>query len=261
MLLQATPLIAYGIQDLTRQKFGDNLLVETFHNPGVMVKLVLLALLFMSVVCWGIVLYKFVMFRRAQNNSRLFAETFAKGEGMAAVHHSPAHPHNPLRQMFEAGYREVVRLTSFWNGAESGPLEVGTREIEAIRRSLRKAQSEARTGLESGLTFLATTGSTAPFIGLFGTVWGIMTSFRSIGLTGNASLATVAPGIAEALIATAVGLFAAIPAVVAYNYFLNWGRVLGTQMENFSSDFQTFTEHELRALLREKNRLQQKRAA
>ncbi|MEW6441798.1 MAG: protein TolQ [bacterium] len=263
MLLQVTPLIAYGIGETTQGKFGDNLLVETFLNPGLVVKLVLILLLLMSVVCWGIILYKLVMFRRAERRSREFSALFSKGENMAALYHSCQHPpRNPLKQMFEAGYKELAKAVAFFgSGAGLWPSDAGMRETEAIHRALRKAQSEARTGLESALTFLATTGSTAPFIGLFGTVWGIMTSFRSIGATGNASLATVAPGIAEALIATAVGLFAAIPAVVAYNYFLNWSRILGNQMENFGSDFQTFSEHELRSVLREKSQVQQKCAA
>jgi biopolymer transport protein TolQ len=153
-------------------------------------------------------------------------------------------------EVFDAGYRELTRLLKGSGGTskssqESSPPEIKAGGLENVGRALRKAQTQVITELESALTFLATTGSTAPFIGLFGTVWGIMGAFRNIGATGSANLATVAPGIAEALIATAVGLFAAIPAVVAYNYFLNWVKVLASEMENFSSDFLNIIERHL----------------
>ena len=109
--------------------------------------------------------------------------------------------------------------------------------IENVSRALRRATNSEITRLEKYLTFLATTGSTSPFIGLFGTVWGIMTAFEGIGKTGSASLAVVAPGIAEALIATAIGLVAAIPAVMAYNHFQNKIRVLINEMDSFSTEF------------------------
>jgi biopolymer transport protein TolQ len=267
MFLQVTPLISYNLGELSQQKYGGNLLVETFVNPGLVVKLVLILLLMMSVVCWGIVLYKLVVFRRTERRSRQFSALLSSSDDLAAIcRSSEGLPNNPLKQMFEAGYREFTKRVAFLEGASAGFPDstvsgLWREEIESVRRALKKAQSEARTNLESALTFLATTGSTAPFIGLFGTVWGIMTSFRSIGVSGNASLAVVAPGIAEALIATAVGLFAAIPAVVAYNYFLNWGRLLGSQMENFSSDFQSVTEHQLRQMFTQKNRPRQPMAA
>ena len=115
--------------------------------------------------------------------------------------------------------------------------------IEAVKRSLKRAQDTETARLQSFLIFLATVASAAPFIGLFGTVWGIMESFRDIGITGTANLAVVAPGISEALIATASGLAAAIPAVVAYNYFNNTIRVLHTEMESFSSEFLNIVAH------------------
>jgi len=267
MLLQVTPLIAYNINELAQKNIGDNLIVETFQNPGLVVKLVLIMLLLMSVVCWGIILYKLVVFRRADRRSRQFSALLSSSGDLATVYRSSQQPPtNPLKQMFEAGYKEFTKRVALLEGTSAGSFDskvsdLWNVEIESVRRALRKAQSEARTNLESALTFLATTGSTAPFIGLFGTVWGIMTSFQSIGASGNASLAVVAPGIAEALIATAVGLFAAIPAVVAYNYFLNWGRVLGSQMENFSSDFQSMSEHQLRQMIVQNDRPHQPLAA
>jgi biopolymer transport protein TolQ len=117
--------------------------------------------------------------------------------------------------------------------------------IENIKRALMRAVTMDVTGLTKALPFLATTGNTTPFIGLFGTVWGIMNAFRGIGLSGSASLAVVAPGISEALVATAAGLAAAIPAVVAYNHFSNRVRVLESEMQNFSSDFLNIIERDL----------------
>jgi len=139
--------------------------------------------------------------------------------------------------MFKAGYTELskVRKRGSGNNADSAFAELG--ELESIERSLNRAASSETTILEKLVPFLATTASAAPFIGLFGTVWGIMESFHDIGQVGNATLATVAPGISEALIATATGLAAAIPAVIGYNYFLQKIRVLGSEMGNFSSDF------------------------
>jgi len=117
--------------------------------------------------------------------------------------------------------------------------------VDNLKRALRRAANVELTGLNRALSFLATTGNTTPFIGLFGTVWGIMNAFRGIGLRGSASLAVVAPGISEALIATAAGLAAAIPAVVAYNYFNSKVRVLESEMHNFSADFLNLVEREL----------------
>jgi biopolymer transport protein TolQ len=252
MLLNAIPVIVQSIQQTQSPNLGSNLLVETFLNPGLVVKLVLFILFAMSVICWGIILYKYIVFRRAQRHSRQFSVLFSQGHSLAEIYRSSRQPrHNPLREVFDAGYKEFAKLLTRTaqvskTPEESSPPDSKVGAVENIRRALRKAQTQAMTNLESALTFLATTGSTAPFIGLFGTVWGIMTAFRNIGVTGSANLAAVAPGIAEALIATAVGLFAAIPAVIAYNYFLNWARVLASEIENFSSDFQTITERHLR---------------
>ena len=140
--------------------------------------------------------------------------------------------------MFHAGYVELARVL----GGSDRQSQVGSQkhyggDIDNIARSLRRAQQSEVTSLESMVPFRATTGSTSPFIGLFGTVWGIMTAFEGIGKTGSASLAVVAPGIAEALIATAIGLVAAIPAVMAYNHFQHKIRVLINEMDSFSTEF------------------------
>lgn len=248
------PPMEQSVKELPFVDLNKNLLMETFFNAGLTVKFTLLVLLVMSVVCWGIILYKYFLFRRAEKGSRHFFMLFSQGKSLVEIYQSSRQTSkNPLKEVFETGYRELTRVLKGSGGTsrapqESSPPEIKVGGVENIGRALKKAQTQVITDLESTLTFLATTGSTAPFIGLFGTVWGIMTAFRNIGATGSANLATVAPGIAEALIATAVGLFAAIPAVVAYNYFLNWVKVLASEMENFSSDFLNIIERHLRTM-------------
>ncbi len=232
---------------------GGSLLADTFLQAGPVVKLVLLLLVVLSVVCWGIIFYKYLILRRAQQNGGEFSEFFSKASSLMEVYHASKNlAPSPLLEVFEAGYRELSRLLSATGSPSSqdggdtsvAPLKMGG--VDNVARAMQKAKSKANTHLEKYLTFLATTGSTAPFIGLFGTVWGIMTAFRSIGASGSANLATVAPGIAEALIATAMGLFAAIPAVVAYNFFIHRVRVVTKEMENFSTDLINAIERHLR---------------
>jgi len=229
-----------------------SLLLETLVQAGPTVKLVLLLLIVLSVTCWGIILYKSLVLRRADKASQQFLTLFTRASSLSELYHAcRSVPSSPLLEVFEEGYKELSRLLSASGGGSfrspGGDAIVATKPggIENVSRAMRMAQTRAVTELERYLTFLASTGSTAPFIGLFGTVWGIMTAFRNIGVTGSANLATVAPGIAEALIATAVGLFAAIPAVVAYNFFLSRIRVLTADMENFSADLVNIIERHL----------------
>jgi biopolymer transport protein TolQ len=231
----------------------NNLVAETFMQAGPVVKLVLALLIILSVICWGIILYKHLALRRAHRNTMKFLDIFSGASSLMEVHQAiQTIPSGPLQELFEAGYLELSRLLgSARSSGERPPAQdvsklLGPGGTENVERAMIKAKTRVNTTMEKYLTFLATTGSTAPFIGLFGTVWGIMTAFRSIGTTGNANLATVAPGIAEALIATAVGLFAAIPAVVAYNFFLQQVRVLAKEMENFSTDLINLIERQLR---------------
>jgi biopolymer transport protein TolQ len=140
--------------------------------------------------------------------------------------------------MFKAGYVELLRLTRERGGTKSENTETHNMgDIENIERSLRRSFIAEATHLESLTPFLATVGSSAPFVGLFGTVWGIMDAFRNIGAKGSANLATVAPGIAEALITTAIGLVAAIPAVMAYNFFARKIKVITNEMDSFGNDY------------------------
>ncbi len=231
---------------------GGSLLADTFLQAGPVVKMVLLVLVMLSVACWGIILYKYLVLRRAQENGQEFSDLFSKASSLMEVYHASKNiKPSPLLEVFEAGYRELSRLLASSSappqqGADPSVASLKMGGVGNVDRAMQKAKSRSNTHLERYLTFLATTGSTAPFIGLFGTVWGIMNAFRSIGATGSANLATVAPGIAEALIATAVGLFAAIPAVVAYNFFIHRVRVVTKDMENFSTDLINAIERHLR---------------
>ncbi len=201
---------------------------------------VMLLLLTMSVVSWYIIGYKTLYLSRATRESQSFLDTFWGSKRMDAIYQaSEALRRSPLAQVFRAGYVELTKIKGTTRGSQSPDqrAETDMGDVENIERALRRAMTTEITHLESMVTFLATTGSSAPFIGLFGTVWGIMQSFRAIGAKGSASLSTVAPGIAEALIATAIGLVAAIPAVMAYNYFVRRIRVLSAEMDSFSNDF------------------------
>ncbi len=233
-----------------------NLLVILRH-AGPVVKAVLLVLLLFSVVSWGIILHKWRTLRRAERESKLFLKLFWEGSRLDAIFSaSEGLKESPVAEVFRAGYIELVKIKKSQAASEqrqavgAGGLAaaVVTTElggVDNVSRALRRAAASELTRLESFLSFLATTGSATPFIGLFGTVWGIMTAFLGIGQAGAATLAVVAPGIAEALIATAVGLAAAIPAVVAYNYFLNRVKVLATEMDNFSFEFLNIVERNI----------------
>jgi biopolymer transport protein TolQ len=203
------------------------------HASGVVIGVMLL-LLGMSLVGWYIIGYKYLYLSRAMNQSELFQEAFWKGRDIEAIYgNAQKLPHSPLATMFLAGYSELSKLQQ--NAAPGASDREG--DLENVERALMKAQLKETTRLENMTPFLATTGSAGPFIGLFGTVWGIMNSFRAIGAMKTASVANVAPGIAEALIATAIGLVAAIPSVMAYNYFVRKIRVMQSEMETFSKDF------------------------
>jgi biopolymer transport protein TolQ len=194
-------------------------------------------LVIFSLVSWYIIGYKWYFIRKAQNQSIEFLEQFWQSKRLDQIYQSSEHlKASPISMVFRAGYVELSKIKKSQAGeTESMAGQLG--EMENINRALRRAAASEVTHLESLVPFLATTGSTAPFVGLFGTVWGIMNSFRDIAGAGSASLTTVAPGISEALIATAIGLAAAIPAVIAYNYFLSKIRILSTEMDNFSNDF------------------------
>lgn len=205
-----------------------------------MVMGVLILLVFFSLVSWYIIGYKFFYLYKAHAESETFLEEFWQSKRLDDIYQvAEGLKRSPISQVFKAGYVELSKIKSE-EGASSQSTLLG--DMQSIERALSRAETSELTHLESMVPFLATTGSAAPFVGLFGTVWGIMNSFRSIGEQGAANLATVAPGIAEALIATAIGLMAAIPAVVAYNYFVRKIKVLHSEMETFSNDFLNITK-------------------
>jgi biopolymer transport protein TolQ len=218
-------------------------------DASFVVKLVLLVLLTMSLVSWFVVGTKLVRLLQAQRQSSAFLDVFwSKDEGnkwpadrLEGIYARVAQfDGSPLARVFHAGYVELAKVTSSERGTASD-------DIENVERSVKRAMGREMTSLENQLPILATTGSVGPFIGLFGTVWGILRAFQKIGATGQATVATVGPDIAHALIATAVGLAAAIPAVIAYNFFNARIRVLATEMDNFSDDFLNIVKRHFRA--------------
>ena len=229
-----------------------NDIIQMVFHAGPMVRFVLLLLLFFSITSWSIIFVKFRSIRKARKESAAFLDLFwnSRGlsEGFAA---SKRLSYSPIARVFRVAYMELKKInkshSSTTSSDDTGDASLSQKlvAVDNIKRALRQAVSIEMTGLGKALPFLATTGNTTPFIGLFGTVWGIMNSFRGIGLRGSASLAVVAPGISEALIATAAGLAAAIPAVVAYNYFTNKVRVLESEMHVFSADFLNLIERDL----------------
>jgi len=218
--------------------FGGDI-IQMFIHAGPVVKFVLLILVVFSIVSWAIIFTKWRFFRNASQETAYFLEMFWDTTEMSRVNSECRDlEYSPVAQLFRSGYSEFMRMKKIQDlsaSTDSEPAMDGLTEY--VERSLKKATIHQSSRLEKALSFLATTGNTAPFIGLFGTVWGIMESFRGIGLKGSASLAVVAPGISEALIATAVGLAAAIPAVVAFNYFSNKAMELRSEMDTFSADF------------------------
>ncbi|WP_225072481.1 protein TolQ [Desulfuromonas sp. CSMB_57] len=221
--------------------------MEMITSVGLVVKLVLLLLVYFSVVSWAIIFYKVRVIRRATRDSEAFLQFFWNKRRFDAISQGLKHyPGSPLAVLFRDGYQELQRDQRTRNGDEGPVLTAELGKAENVARALRRATTQETARLEKYLTFLATTSSTAPFIGLFGTVWGLMSAFHSIGKTGSASLAVVAPGISEALVTTAIGLVAAIPAVMAYNHFLNKVNVLIGEMDNFCQEFLNIVDRMLR---------------
>lgn len=211
---------------------------------GPIVKFVLLLLILMSVVSWAIIFLKYRLFKGIDRAQGEFVRAFSEGKSLATLFdQAERSERTPVSQVFRTGYLELMRLQ---RGRAAGGTATGAAStLDNVERAMRKAANEEIATMETYLPFLATTGSAAPFIGLFGTVWGIMNAFSGIATTGSASLATVAPGIAEALIATAAGLAAAIPSVMAYNFFVNRVRGIATRMDSFAIEFVNFLDRNM----------------
>ena len=238
-------------------------LIHIVAQAGLMVQFVLLLLLFFSITSWAIIIIKSRYIKRAFKESAEFTDFFWKSRDLSNAFAKAKQLHgSPLARIFRIGYVELKKMSqSGSQPAPSSPSSSGGREASMIsrftgtdnvKRALRRAINTEMTRMTQMVPFLATTGNTTPFIGLFGTVWGIMNSFHGIGQKGSASLAVVAPGISEALVATAAGLAAAIPAVIAFNYFMNKIRTVESELQSFSADFLNIIERDILRIERAK---------
>ncbi|MDP8255902.1 MAG: protein TolQ [Candidatus Alcyoniella australis] len=232
--LTPTPEIIEVVATAANKGIWDYVLSATLT-----VQLVLLLLVAMSVACWAIMIIKAWQLNKAGKQSARFLDVFWEVRNLDEIYkRTRAMSDAPVAQVFAAGYNELDRFRK--SGGDP------RRALETVQRALGQAMRQEVSRIERSVPFLATTGNTAPFIGLFGTVWGIMRTFIDLErMTGTATLKTVGPGIAEALIATAIGLFAAIPAVVAYNYFVNRIRVMEIELENFVAEFLNIMENHI----------------
>ncbi len=212
--------------------------IDLILNAGLVVKIVMLGLILSSVGSWAIILLKRQLLRQARKQNEQFLQGFWGGWNLSESFSRAAdYPFSPVAKSFQAAIRELRKV------GEDKKAEAGLK-AEIVVRALKKANTNELAALEHSVSWLATTASAAPFVGLFGTVWGIMTSFQSIGATGAANLAVVAPGISEALIATAIGLFAAIPAAVAYNYLNSSIRGQALALDSFNQDLLNLLQRE-----------------
>ena len=209
-------------------------------------KLVLLVLILFSVTSWGIILFKLWALNRAERQSTAFLDVFRRSAKFSEVQAVCKNlSESPLVGIFQAGYAELNTQLRQGVPTQTGATvaaRVTLKSLPALDRALRRAAGVEVNKLESRVSFLATTASITPYIGLFGTVWGIMAAFQGIGQTGSTNLAVVAPGIADALIATAAGLFAAIPAVYFYNHLASRVKLLASEMDDFSLEFLNISE-------------------
>jgi biopolymer transport protein TolQ len=216
-------------------------IIQLILEASLVVKLVMVLLTYVSLMSWYWIFRKWFALRDARLKTEKFERDFWSGGDLNSLYQSAVndrHNSGALERIFEAGFREFTKS----RGQKSLDASAA---IDGVRRAMRATYQREVDDLEAHLAFLASVGSVSPYVGLFGTVWGIMNSFRDIGRQGSANLATVAPGIAEALVATAFGLLAAIPAVVLYNYFLGRIKMLTAEMDNFSSELLNIIERYL----------------
>ena len=220
-------------------------IVAMVRNSGPVAQAVLVILLVFSLFSWAIIFSKWSAFRSSRAQSGRFLKAFRRAQKLSELAAlSDQFRPSPLVEVFDSGYQELQHQLSSGSqpGGESNPGHGRITNTAALQRALQMATGDQLTRMESMLTFLATTGAVTPFIGLFGTVWGIIDAFHGLGAAGAASLRAVAPGISEALITTAAGLFAAVPAVIAYNVFLHSLREFGARMDNFALEFLNVAE-------------------
>jgi biopolymer transport protein TolQ len=219
-------------------------ILSLLADASVVSWLVLAILLTFSAVSWGIIVFKYLQLGRAAKQTSTFLDTFRRSSRFSEVQAAcPGLVGSPLVGLFQAGYAELTaQLRTSENKPEGAASRPTLKSLDAVDRALLRATTAEVSKLEHRVSFLATTASISPYIGLFGTVWGIMTSFQNIGAQGSTSLGAVGPGIAEALIATAAGLFAAIPAVYFYNDITSRVKKSANEMDDFSMEFLTISE-------------------
>lgn len=223
-------------------------ITQLFLDSGPMAKVIFACLAIMSIGCWSIMVQKILQFRRADQHGAEFLEVFRRSKRFSEVATAAQRLQGtPMVGLFQAGYAEIdaqVKAAQDEGRANAvgAPVTFRIKSLEAVERSLRRAIGVELAILSRGTPFLATTAAAAPFIGLFGTVWGIMVAFGTIGATGSTSISAVAPGIAEALVNTAAGLAAAIPALVGFNYFSARARRMRAEMQDFVLEFMNLTE-------------------
>jgi biopolymer transport protein TolQ len=242
-----TLILALQVQE-GAAPLGDVNVIELLRETGLVNQVVLAILVLLSVLSWAIILQKVIAYRAIERQTATFLDVFRRSSKFSEVQSvCPSLPASPLVGVFQAGYAELnaqFRLTA--PPAPPNPGAAAARptlkSLAAVDRALLRASAVEVNKLEKRIPFLATIASSAPYIGLFGTVWGILITFQRIGLTGATNLATVGPGIADALIATAAGLFAAIPAVMAYNHFTTKVKVYASDLDDFSLEFLNIAE-------------------
>lgn len=217
-------------------------LIALLRTTGPVTRFVLVVLLVFSVWSWGIILSKTLLLRKIQKESEVFWKIFRKGQNLTEIATAcETLRFTPLVPVFNAG-AELLQPMGKSQSQGSLALKISTASVSTLQRAIQRASAAQLTRLEKRMTFLATTASVAPFVGLFGTVWGVMTSFAGLANANVATLRAVAPGIADALIATAFGLFAAIPAVIAYNQFVYQIRNLGGQLDDLQVEMLAIAE-------------------
>lgn len=213
---------------------------DAIANAGPVGDFILLLLLAASVASWAIIAYKLYYLKKAKAESNKFLDIFWGSKRLDVIYRETENlVYSPLAVLFRAGYQELAKIQKRRSpqNTDEQREDVQISDKDILQRTLAKTSLNEITNLESKISFLGTVASTGPFIGLFGTVWGIMDAFFNIGRMGNANLATIAPGVSEALLTTAVGLIAAVPAVVAYNYLNNRVKYFDVEMDSFSTDF------------------------
>jgi biopolymer transport protein TolQ len=242
----ALALLALQVQE-GAAPLGDVNVIDILRGTGTVNLVVLAILLLLSVVSWAIILQKWFSYGRVARQTSTFLDVFRRSTKFSEVQSvCPSLPASPLVGVFQAGYAELNAQFRLTGNQSANPGEGASRPVlkslSAVDRALLRAAAVEVNKLEKRVPFLATIASVAPFIGLFGTVWGILITFQRIGVSGSTNLATVGPGIADALIATAAGLFAAIPAVMAYNHFTMKVKTFASDLDDFSLEFLNIAE-------------------